>query len=60
MTVFSMDSDTMGNQGAFLTITGDDLTPKFTSFDSVVSTLLGLKALSTGHSKDIKTAVKGR
>lgn len=37
ITVFSAPNycDTMGNQGAFLTITGDDLTPKFTSFDSV-------------------------
>ena len=30
-------SDTMGNKGAFISITGDDLTPKFTSYDSVVS-----------------------
>lgn len=50
----------MGNKGAFRTITGDDVTPMLTSFDYVVSTLLGLKILSTGHSKDIKTAVKGR
>ena len=34
---FLFFSDTMGNKGAFLTITGDDLTPKFTSFDAVVS-----------------------
>jgi hypothetical protein len=27
----------MGNQGAFINITGDDLTPKFTSFNAVVS-----------------------
>lgn len=37
ITVFSAPNycDTMGNKGAFLTITGDDLTPKFTSFESV-------------------------
>ena len=26
----------MGNKGAFLTIRGGDLTPKFTSYDAVV------------------------
>ena len=30
-------SDQMGNKGAFINITGDDLTPKFTSFEAVVS-----------------------
>lgn len=60
MSAFSIDSDTMGNKGAFLTITGDDLTPKFTSFDSVVGILLGLKTLSMKYGKDIKTTVKER
>lgn len=31
-------SDTMGNQGAFINIKGNDLTPKFTSYKAVVST----------------------
>jgi len=37
ITVFSAPNycDTMGNKGAFITITGDDLTPKFTSYDAV-------------------------
>lgn len=26
----------MGNQGAFITITGKDMTPKFTSYNAVV------------------------
>lgn len=30
-------SDTMGNQGAFINIKGNDLTPKFTSYKAVVS-----------------------
>lgn len=30
-------SDTMGNKGAFITLKGEDLTPKFTSFEAVVS-----------------------
>lgn len=29
-------SDTMGNMGAFITIKGNDLTPNFKSFESVV------------------------
>lgn len=29
----------MGNQGAFINIKGDDLTPKFTSYKAVVRTL---------------------
>ena len=29
----------MGNKGAFINIKGDDLTPKFTSFEAVVSLL---------------------
>ena len=34
-------SDTMGNQGAFITLTGGtDLKPKFTSYDAVVSLLV--------------------
>ena len=33
-------SDSMGNQGAFITLTGGtDLKPKFTSYDAVVSPL---------------------
>ncbi|KAK3093281.1 hypothetical protein FSP39_013620 [Pinctada imbricata] len=38
ITVFSAPNycDTMGNKGAFITIKGNDLTPKFTSFDAVV------------------------
>lgn len=32
-------SDTMGNMGAFITIKGDDLKPKFTTYEAVVSTL---------------------
>ncbi|XP_052767610.1 serine/threonine-protein phosphatase 5-like [Mya arenaria] len=37
ITVFSAPNycDTMGNQGAFITLKGEDLTPKFTSFDAV-------------------------
>ncbi|XP_062610929.1 serine/threonine-protein phosphatase 5-like, partial [Saccostrea cucullata] len=37
ITVFSAPNycDTMGNKGAFMTLRGDDLTPKFTSFDAV-------------------------
>ncbi|XP_061395103.1 serine/threonine-protein phosphatase 5 [Musca vetustissima] len=37
ITVFSAPNycDTMGNMGAFITIKGNDLTPKFTSFKSV-------------------------
>ncbi|CAF3958619.1 unnamed protein product [Rotaria sp. Silwood2] len=37
ITVFSAPNycDTMGNKGAFLTITGDDMTPKFTSYAAV-------------------------
>ncbi|GFS25708.1 serine/threonine-protein phosphatase [Elysia marginata] len=37
ITVFSAPNycDTMGNKGAFINITGDDLTPKFTSYESV-------------------------
>ena len=33
-------SDTMGNKGAFITLTAPDLKPKFTSYDAVVSTFL--------------------
>ncbi|XP_060062862.1 serine/threonine-protein phosphatase 5-like [Ylistrum balloti] len=37
ITVFSAPNycDTMGNKGAFINIRGDDLTPKFTSFNAV-------------------------
>ena len=37
ITVFSAPNycDTMGNKGAFITITGDDVTPKFTSYEAV-------------------------
>ncbi|VDI09845.1 serine/threonine-protein phosphatase 5 [Mytilus galloprovincialis] len=37
ITVFSAPNycDQMGNKGAFINITGDDLTPKFTSFEAV-------------------------
>ncbi|VDN37898.1 unnamed protein product [Gongylonema pulchrum] len=37
ITVFSAPNycDTMGNKGAFITIKGDDLTPRFTSFTAV-------------------------
>ncbi|CAF4686199.1 unnamed protein product [Rotaria socialis] len=37
ITVFSAPNycDTMGNKGAFITITGDDITPKFTSYAAV-------------------------
>lgn len=37
ITVFSAPNycDTMGNQGAFVVISGSDLTPKFTTFDAV-------------------------
>ena len=39
ITVFSAPNycDTMCNRGAYITITGDDFTPKFTSFKEVVS-----------------------
>ncbi|XP_060555643.1 serine/threonine-protein phosphatase 5-like [Ruditapes philippinarum] len=39
ITVFSAPNycDTMGNKGAFITLKGEDLTPKFTSFEAVVS-----------------------
>lgn len=37
---FSFFSDTMGNQGAFINIKGNDLTPKFTSYKAVVSYLV--------------------
>ena len=32
-------SDTMGNKGAFITLKGDDLTPKFTTYEAVVIVL---------------------
>ncbi|KJH52164.1 putative S-(hydroxymethyl)glutathione dehydrogenase/class III alcohol dehydrogenase [Dictyocaulus viviparus] len=37
ITVFSAPNycDQMGNKGAFITITGEDLTPKFTTFEAV-------------------------
>jgi serine/threonine-protein phosphatase 5 len=37
ITVFSAPNycDQMGNKGAFITITGDDITPKFTSYEAV-------------------------
>lgn len=37
ITVFSAPNycDQMGNKGAFITITGDDVTPKFTSYAAV-------------------------
>lgn len=37
ITVFSAPNycDQMGNQGAFITITGDDVTPKYTSYAAV-------------------------
>lgn len=37
ITVFSAPNycDTMGNKGAFITIRGDDVTPKFTSYEAV-------------------------
>ncbi|GAB0097717.1 Serine/threonine-protein phosphatase 5 [Sergentomyia squamirostris] len=37
ITVFSAPNycDTMGNMGAFITITGDDLKPKFTTYEAV-------------------------
>ncbi|XP_060557027.1 serine/threonine-protein phosphatase 5-like, partial [Ruditapes philippinarum] len=37
ITVFSAPNycDTMGNKGAFITLKGEDLTPKFTSFEAV-------------------------
>ncbi|CAF1120711.1 unnamed protein product [Adineta ricciae] len=37
ITIFSAPNycDTMGNKGAFITITGDDVTPKFTSYTAV-------------------------
>ena len=41
ITVFSAPNycDQMGNKGAFINITGDDLTPKYTVYDAVVSRL---------------------
>lgn len=30
-------SDSMGNMGAFITMTGKDMTPQFTSYKAVVS-----------------------
>ena len=30
-------SDTMNNKGAFITLKGGDLTPKFTTYEAVVS-----------------------
>lgn len=33
-------SDSMGNKGAYINITGDDLKPKFTSYEAVVSRLV--------------------
>lgn len=33
---FFVFSDTMGNQGAFITLTGKDMKPKFTSYEAVV------------------------
>ena len=37
ITVFSAPNycDSMGNKGAYITITGDDVTPKFTSYTAV-------------------------
>ncbi|CAF5209822.1 unnamed protein product, partial [Rotaria magnacalcarata] len=37
ITVFSAPNycDTMGNKGAYITITGDDVRPKFTSYTAV-------------------------
>uniref|UniRef100_A0A914V914 protein-serine/threonine phosphatase n=3 Tax=Plectus sambesii TaxID=2011161 RepID=A0A914V914_9BILA len=37
ITVFSAPNycDTMGNRGAFITVRGDDLTPKFTTYEAV-------------------------
>ncbi len=37
ITIFSAPNycDQMGNKGAFITITGDDVTPKFTSYAAV-------------------------
>lgn len=30
-------SDTMGNKGAFITLNGKDMLPKFTTYEAVVS-----------------------
>lgn len=30
-------SDSMGNKGAFITLTGKDMKPKYTTYDAVVS-----------------------
>ena len=32
-------SDTMGNKGAFITLNGKDLQPKFVTYEAVVSVL---------------------
>lgn len=32
-------SDTVGNLGAFITLNGKDMKPKFTSYEAVVSNL---------------------
>ena len=37
---FIVYSDTMGNKGAFITLKGGDLTPKYTSYEAVVSTII--------------------
>lgn len=34
-------SDTMGNQGAFITLKGKDMEPKFTTYEAVVSCVDG-------------------
>ena len=33
-------SDTMGNKGAFITMNGEDMVPKYTTYENVVSTLV--------------------
>ena len=37
---FTSYSDTMGNKGAFITITGDDPEPHFVSYKAVVCTMI--------------------
>ena len=46
----TLSSDQMGNKGAFITMT-DDLKPKFTTYDAVVSYFVEKKALSPPPTK---------
>lgn len=47
ITVFSAPNycDTMGNRGAFITITGNNMSPKFTTYEAVVSLKFNLEIL---------------